>query len=159
VSSSSLLTGDLMKDDHKTKKQLLDELTALRLQNAALKESKGPEKYQSLIENLRDVVYALDSQGVVLYISPSVRDLLEYDSAEIVGKNFIELAYKDDQISVAEWFSELRKGKESPSEYRFSNKSGEIKWTRTNTRPVMEDGLFKGARGPKAGGGSSEGNE
>jgi PAS domain S-box-containing protein len=136
-----------MKDDHKTKKQLLDELTALRLQNAALKESKGPEKYQSLIENLRDVVYALDSQGVVLYISPSVRDLLEYDSAEIVGKNFIELAYKDDQISVAEWFSELRKGKESPSEYRFSNKSGEIKWTRTNTRPVMEDGLFKGARG------------
>jgi PAS domain S-box-containing protein len=139
--------GDLMKDDNKTKKQLVDELTELRQQNAALKESESAEKYRSLVENIRDVIYELDSQGMVLYISPSVRDLLEYDSAEIVGKNFIELAYKDDQISLAEWFSELCKGKESPSEYRVSSKSGEIKWTRTNTRPIMEEGQFKGARG------------
>jgi diguanylate cyclase (GGDEF)-like protein/PAS domain S-box-containing protein len=136
-----------MKDDHKTKKQLVDELTALRLQNAALKESKGPEKYRSLIENLRDVVYELDSQGVVLYISPTIKDLLGYDSTEIVGKNFIELAHKDDLSSQVKWFSELRKGVESPSEYRIINKSGEYRWAQMRTRPITEDGQFKGARG------------
>ena len=31
--------GDLMKDDHKTKKQLVYELTELRSQNAALEKS------------------------------------------------------------------------------------------------------------------------
>ena len=136
-----------MKDDHKTKKPLVDELTELRSQNAALKKSESAEKYRSLVENIRDVIYELDSQGVVLYISPAIRDLLGYDSAEIVGKNFIELAHKDDLSSRAEWFSELRKGKESPSEYRDINKSGELRWARTKSRPIMEDGLFKGARG------------
>jgi len=136
-----------MKDDNKTEKQLLHELTELRSQNAELKKSESADKYRSLVENIRDVIYELDSQGVVLYISPVIRDLLGYDSAEIVGKNFIELAHKDDLSSLAEWFSELRKGREYPSEYRVINKSGELRWARTKTRPIMEDGLFKGARG------------
>jgi PAS domain S-box-containing protein len=139
--------GDLMKEDNKTKKQLIDELTELRSQYAALKESESAERYRSLVENIRDVIYELDSQGVVLYISPAIRDMLGYDSAEIEGKNFIELAHKDDLSSLAEWFSELRKGKESLSEYRVINKSGEFKWAQTKTRPIIEDGLLKGARG------------
>ena len=136
-----------MKDDNKTKKQLIQELTELRSQDAELKKSESAEKYRSLVENIRDIIYELDSQGVVLYISPAIRDMLGFDSAEIVGKNFIEIAHKDDQSSLAEWFSELRKGKEYPSEYRVINKSGEFKWAQTRTRPIMEDGLFKGARG------------
>jgi PAS domain S-box-containing protein len=143
----SLLLGDLMKDDNKTKKQLVHELTELRSQNAELKKSDSPVKYRSLVEDLRDVIYELDSQGVVLYISPAVRDLLGYDSTEIVGKNFIELAHKDDLSSRAEWFSELRKGVESPSEYRIIDKSGEYKWAQTRVRPIMEAGQFRGARG------------
>jgi len=136
-----------MTDDEKTREQLIDELTELHLQNTALKKSGSAEKYRSLVEKIRDVIYELDDQGVVLYISPAIRDMLGYDSAEIVGKNFIELAYKDDLSNLAEWFSELRKGKESPSEYRISNKSGELRWTRTKISPIMEDGMFKGARG------------
>ncbi|MHB8829537.1 MAG: PAS domain S-box protein [Syntrophales bacterium] len=136
-----------MKDDDKTKKQLVDELTELHSQNEALKNSENPEKYRSLVEDIRDVIYELDSQGVVLYISPAIRDLLGYDSAEILGKNFIELAHKDDLSSCAEWFSELRKGVESPSEYRIIDKSGEYKWAQTRVRPIMEGGEFRGARG------------
>ena len=139
--------GDIMKDDNKTKKQLVDELTELRLQNAALKESESPEKYRSLVENLRDVIYELDSQGMVLYISPAVRDMLGFDSTEIVGKSFIDLAYKDDLNLMTEWFSELSKGTEKPSDYRVLNKSGELRWAQTKTRPVIEDGVFKGAHG------------
>ena len=78
-----------MKDNNKTKKQLIHELTAARSQNAKLAKSESGEKYRGLVENLRDVIYELDSQGVVLYISPAIRDLLGYDSAEIVGKNFM----------------------------------------------------------------------
>jgi len=139
--------GDPMKDDQKTKKQLVSELTELRSQNAALKKSESREKYRSLIENLRDVVYELDSQGVVLYISPAVRDVLGFDSTEIVGKSFIDLAYKDDLNSATEWFSELSKGTEKPSDYRVLNKSGELRWAQTKTRPVIEGGVFKGAYG------------
>jgi len=137
----------MMNDDHKTKKQLVNELTELRSQNAALKKSESAEKYRTLVENIRDVIYELDSQGVVLYISPTIRDLLGYESAEIVGKNFITLAHEDDLSSLQEWFSELRKGVESPSEYRIIDKSGEYKWAQTRVRPIIESGQFKGARG------------
>jgi len=136
-----------MKEDNKTKKQLVHELTELRSQNAALKKSESAERYRSLVENIRDVIYELDSQGVVLYISPAIRDQLGFDSDEIVGKNFVEFGHKDDLSSRTEWFTELRKGIEKPFEYRVLNKSGELKWARTKTRPIMEDGLFKGARG------------
>ncbi|MDQ1335329.1 MAG: hypothetical protein QG552_2279, partial [Thermodesulfobacteriota bacterium] len=136
-----------MKDDHKTKKQLIDELTELRSQNAALKESESAENYRSLVENIRDVIYELDSQGVVLYISPAVRGMLGFDSAEIVGKNFTELAHKDDLSRLTEWFSELRKGIEQPFDYRIRNKSGEFRWAGTRIRPILAEGLFRGARG------------
>jgi PAS domain S-box-containing protein len=136
-----------MKEENMTKKQLVQELTELHSQNAALKKSESAEKYRILVENIRDVIYELDSQGVVLYISPAIRDLLGYDSAEIVGKNFIELAHKDDLSDMTEWFSGLRKGVESPSVYRIIDKSGEYKWAQTRVRPIMEAGQFKGARG------------
>ncbi len=136
-----------MKDDDKTRAQLVHELAELRSQKAALTKSESAEQYRSLVENLRDVIYELDSQGVILYISPAIRDLLGYDSSDIVGKNFIELAHKDDQSRLVEWFSELRKGHEIPSEYRVSHKSGDLRWARTQTSPIMEDGLFKGGRG------------
>jgi PAS domain S-box-containing protein len=136
-----------MKDDNKTREQLIQELAELRSQKAALEKSESAEKYRNLVEDIRDVIYELDSQGVVLYISPAIRDLLGFDSSEIIGKNFIELAHKDDLSSLTEWFSELRKSIEKPHDYRISNKSGELRWARTRTRPVMEDGLFKGARG------------
>ncbi|MFZ3044994.1 MAG: hypothetical protein WA151_03700 [Desulfatirhabdiaceae bacterium] len=54
-----------MTDDEKTRDQLIDELTALRSQNAAVKKSGSAEKYRSLVENIRDVIYELDDQGVV----------------------------------------------------------------------------------------------
>jgi len=136
-----------MKDDPKTKKQLIDELTELRLQNAALKESKSADKYRSLVENIKDVIYELDSQGVILYISPAVRDMLGFDSSEIIGKNLTELAHEEDLSRLEEWFSELRKGRESPSEYRVKDKSGQLRWAQTRVRPIMEDSQFRGARG------------
>ena len=136
-----------MKDEYKTKKQLIDELTELRSQNAALKKLKSVKKYRSLVETIRDVIYELDSQGLVLYISPIIRDLLGFDSAEIVEKNFIQHAHKDDLRCLTEWFSELRKGREFPFEYKVVNKSGALRWARTRTRPIMEDGLFKDAHG------------
>ena len=75
-----------MKDENKTKKQLVYELTEVRSQNAALKKSKSAKRYRSLVETIRDVIYELDSQGEVLYVSPAIRDLLGFDSAEIVEK-------------------------------------------------------------------------
>jgi PAS domain S-box-containing protein len=84
---------------------------------------------------------------VIVYVSPIVKDVLGYDPADIIGKNFIEFVYKDDRSRLMVLFSDLRTGVEIPSEYRLTDNSGEIRWVRTKTRPAMEGGRFFGARG------------
>ena len=112
---------------------------------AELRESK--EKFQNLVEHISAVICEIDSQGVIVYISPIIKDILGYDPADIVGKNFLEFLYKDDRSRLIERFPELREGIEVPLEYRCISKSGDSIWMQMETRPIMEDGVFSGARG------------
>jgi PAS domain S-box-containing protein len=120
-------------------------LKTLGQRDGALKESEA--KYRNLVENVSDVIYEVDSQGVVVYISPFVRDIMGYDPADVVGKNFIEFVYEDDRSLLIERFFDLSKGIEYPFEYRLISKSGDIRWVRTKTNPIVEGGSFKGTRG------------
>jgi len=124
---------------------LREEITVRKRAEEKLRESE--EKYRNLVENVSDVIYEIDSQGVVIYISPAVRDMMEYDPADIIGKNFIEFVYEDDRGRLIERFIELSGGIEYPFEYRLVNKSGDIRWVRTKTNPIMEGGTFTGAHG------------
>jgi len=108
---------------------------------------KSEERYRSLVESISDVIYEFDSQGIVTYVSPVIRDIMGYDPSDIIGRNILEFVHKVDLSHIAERYSELRKGIEFPSEYRFISKSGDIRWVRTKTRPIMEGDMFSGARG------------
>ena len=52
----------------------------------ALNSSEG--KYYDLIENINDVLYDLDDQGTIKYISSSVEKISGFTTEEIIGKNF-----------------------------------------------------------------------
>jgi len=117
----------------------------VRERTAALRESE--EKYRMLVENISDVIFEVNSHGSVTYVSPVAKEILGYDQGEIVGRNFIELVYPEDRGLLIKRFLEFRTGVEYPLNYRMVNKSGEIRWVRTKTRPVMEDGRFTGAYG------------
>jgi PAS domain S-box-containing protein len=59
-----------------------------------LQESE--ERYRSVIENTQDVFYRSDAEGNLVMASPSVLQLLGYDSLdEILGKNIAETFYQN----------------------------------------------------------------
>lgn len=60
----------------------------------ALGESE--RKYRDLVENINDVVYSTDREGVITYISPVVEAVTGYSPSEIVGKNFSYFLHKED---------------------------------------------------------------
>ena len=118
--------------DHKTAEDLL-------------KESR--KKYKELVESISDVIYEIDSHGIITYITPSVRNILEFESEEIIGRNFIDLIYSEDRDLLLNRFSEITKGIEYPLDYRVLTKSGEVRWVRSLTKPVTKSNTFFRGRG------------
>jgi len=128
-----------------TNTQLTEEVTERKRAEEALQLSR--EHYRALVENISDVIFEVDSSGVILYFSSPGKDIWGYDWEDIVGKSFIELVHPDDQEILIKRFVELGAGLEKPLVYRLKNKAGEFKWVRTKTKPKIEKGVFVGASG------------
>lgn len=48
-------------------------------------------KYHSIFENLNDIYYEITIEGIIITISPSVKDLLGYDEKDLIGINIGKL--------------------------------------------------------------------
>ncbi|KAF7118345.1 hypothetical protein CNMCM5793_007857 [Aspergillus hiratsukae] len=49
-----------------------------------------------LVENIDDVIHVLSFDGELLYLSPSCREVLEYDSSELIGKTLSTVCHPSD---------------------------------------------------------------
>ncbi|MBF0286436.1 MAG: PAS domain S-box protein [SAR324 cluster bacterium] len=91
-----------MKDENKTKEQLLAELKELRQQNqiltaktdtsALLASYEGRLHFQSsLLKFLEQAVIATDLQGTITYLNPFAEKLYQWSQKEALGKNILEV--------------------------------------------------------------------
>jgi PAS domain S-box-containing protein len=51
---------------------------------------RGQRQYRTLIETIRDIVYTLDVEARITYVSPVVKELTGYSPDELLGRNFLE---------------------------------------------------------------------
>ncbi len=66
------------------------------LKNKELEVERARAEYQSLVDSLSDMVYALDSKGVFTFASAAAIDLLEVPAAEVVGRRFADFLEAED---------------------------------------------------------------
>ena len=125
--------------------QLQAEVTERRRAEDELRESE--EKYRSLVEDINEVVYMVDSDGVLLYVSPSIESFGGYSVEEVEGHNFAEFIHEDDLPRLIENYRSVIDGKAEANEYRMKTKSGELRWMRTSSRPVFVEGGVFGVHG------------
>jgi PAS domain S-box-containing protein len=102
------------------------------------------EKYRSLVENINDVLIALDTQGKITYVSPEVESMSKYTVSDLIGKAFTQLIYPDDLPALLDRFTSLLSGKLEPWEFRIVDKDGTLIFVRTSSRPAYEDGEVVG---------------
>ncbi len=103
--------------------------------------------YQQLVENLNEIVYKLDMQSRVIYITPNIEAISGYTAEEIIGKQYTDFIYPDDLPGRIEQFRYILSGHMEASEYRFITKKNEIVWVRTNARPVYSGKRIVGVQG------------
>ncbi len=115
---------------------------------AKLRASK--EKYRDLVENLNDVIYALDSDFRLTYISPVITRLTGYRPEELIGKRFVECVTAADREQIEAIFGKTACPVESmnaPIDLRLEREDGQTRWVRISHRAVNEADTLCGYQG------------
>ncbi|MFH1434731.1 MAG: PAS domain S-box protein [Pseudomonadota bacterium] len=111
-----------MKDEKKTKKQLIDELTMLR----------------AIIENTRDIIYSADPEGTVTYVSPRT-SMFGYEREDIVGHGFAEFIHPDDiKHAMEDFIRTMETGEEFPTVFRMKTGDGSYVWVEEIGKAMRE---------------------
>jgi len=110
----------------------------------ALRQSEA--NYKELIENISDVIYTIDNQANITFISPSITRLLGYLPEEVIGKNFLHFVGESHE-QLQKRFEEIQKSIEIQNEYQILSASGEPHWIRFSSKAIYKEGQFIGVSG------------
>jgi len=123
----------------------LADVTERKQAEEALQESE--EKYRLLVEDINDVIYRTDQNGIITYISPIVKLIAGHDPSDLVGQHFTKIIYHEDLELLTNRFKELLSDVIKPLEYRIVNKSGEPVWVRSSSKLIYDEENIVGVRG------------
>lgn len=90
------------------------------------------ERFRGLIENSSEITFIVDKNGVILYISPSIKKLMGYNGNELLDQKIFEYIHPDDKTEAINLLITKHQGT-SPDEYniyRFVTKRNKHKHLR-----------------------------
>jgi PAS domain S-box-containing protein len=121
-------------------------ITDRKHQEIVLRQSE--QKYQNLVQNINDIVFSLDVNGNITFINDVIENVSGYSASEVIGSSFTKFIYPDDLSSLAEVFAQNLSGiNVGDSEYRIMQKSGDIRYVRSSSKVVSENGVPIGVTG------------
>jgi two-component system cell cycle sensor histidine kinase/response regulator CckA len=127
--SKRICEGPRMKDQNKTKKQLIEELEVLRNQlvepkkgetkrkpvKEALRESE--ETFRALAENANDGIFVAMGEGVHAYANKRAGEITGYSVAELLKSNIKDLVHPDELKRIMERYRKRLAGEPVPLQY------------------------------------------
>ena len=120
-----------MKDEQKTKQQLVAELAGMRQRVAKLEEleterkrmeevlRESEAKYSALVENSRDGIVILQG-GVMKFVNTASLEIVGYTPEELLGIDFLKMVTPEDREMVMKRYADRMAGKEVPSIYEMA---------------------------------------
>ena len=117
---------------------------ARRQSEQALRQSE--QAYRTLVENLADIVYAVNEEGIVSYASPRI-SRFGYDPKDVIGKDFAMLVCAENIPAVARHFADVKQGVTASFDFGITDKSGQSRRVRASFRPQVDHGRFTGVLG------------
>ncbi|MFA6149464.1 MAG: transporter substrate-binding domain-containing protein [bacterium] len=116
--------------------------------NKALAESRA--RFQGLVETTNDIVWEIDANATITYVSPNVRQILGYEPGELTGKTAFDILAPEGAARTRKVLEESVEGRKPFTEMEnvFVLKSGRHLMTEGSGVPFFgPDGVLLGFRG------------
>ena len=126
-----------------TKSRLIVELESLRSEVEQLRLQSNPiinteiklieelrqsnERYKNLLENISEVIYDIDKDGTVKYVSKAVERITGFKSEQLIGKQYGSLINLSDK-ELQERQTALQHNKTSQREIKLKDANGNERW-------------------------------
>ncbi|MFX1569124.1 MAG: PAS domain S-box protein [Promethearchaeota archaeon] len=118
---------------------VINDITKRKEAELKLKESE--KKYRTLINNILDIIYEIDLDGLIIYLSPQTIDILGYTPDELIGRSAFRFIHPDDQPKVSDNQNYvINSGEVSSVEFRIRNKEGRYITVSSRGQLIEKDG-------------------
>lgn len=116
---------------------------------AAVRDSESAhQRYRDLVENLNEIIYTVDMEGTVTYLSPNISEI-GFSADDLVGKPLTRAFDPEQGHQAKERFARYLSGDliSGSSVYSLLDKDGMTHWIRISSRIATEGGQPVGLRG------------
>ena len=139
-----------MKDQSKTKKQLIDELAELRQQIAELQQPENQQeraaellrqseaRYRAVVEDQTELICRFLPGGTLTFVNEAYCRYFDKKCEDLIGSSFISLIPASDRQKVKAHFDSL--GPENPvatHEHQVIGKNKEVRWQQWTNRAIF----------------------
>lgn len=95
---------------------------------------------ESILQNVPEVIFSLDEEMCLTYISPKCEQMFGYTVQEFLETPSLlkEMIYAEDRVLFSSTQETLRRGLVASAEFRVVKKTGEIIWTHKSSTPTLD---------------------
>lgn len=121
-------------------------LLRFQVRRATLSLKVNEERFRRLVQNTNDLTAILDTRGAFTYISPSIKNILGYEVAEMAGKELAALLHPDDQALIGQTMNALTMtpDQSAQQESRMKHKDGSWRYVDVFLQNSVNDKAISG---------------
>jgi PAS domain S-box-containing protein len=121
------------------------DITEHRQVDEALRESE--QRYRAIVENSSEVIFSIDTQGRIAYISHAIERLGGYTLDEVIGTNFACYVVPEDLPGLMASMERTLSGQREPYEFRVLCKDGTTRTVISSSNALLQNGQPVGLTG------------
>lgn len=99
---------------------------------------RSEEKYRNIFENIQDVIFQTDPNGIFLNLSPSAKNFAGYTSEELIGKS-TNILQVDDEVEDSAIKEINQKLALKNFEKKIKTKSGDLIWISLDAKMIFDE--------------------
>ncbi len=101
-------------------------------------------KYQSVVENIKEVIFQLNEEGRWMFLNPAWTEITGFKVKDTLGTPFADYIHPEDRERHWDLFQQLIQRKQSycRDEARYLAKDGTFRWVEVYAQPNLDSNVF-----------------